>query len=317
MAANLDLSFVIPVLDEAETIVEIARRITTVVEGKRLGSHEIIFIDDGSHDESWAAIREARESLGPAIVGIRFRRNYGKAAALSAGFERARGAIVITLDADLQDEPEEIPQLVAKLGEGFDLVSGWKQHRQDPWSKTLPSKLFNATTRLLSRVRLHDFNCGFKAYRSEVTRSVRIYGELHRYIPVLAHDLGFTVTEVPVTHHPRTHGVSKYGWRRFTRGFLDLITVVTITRFLTRPAHLFGSIGVLVGTAGFGILSYLSWLWIEGVRPIGTRPLFFLGILCLLLATQMLSFGLLAEILIRRLDPDGRQFQTREEMGGE
>jgi len=312
---DIELSIVVPVLNEAETVLEIARRVAAVVAREQLGRHEIIFIDDGSRDRSWAAIGEARAELGPSVIGIRFRKNYGKAAALSAGFQRARGGVVITMDGDLQDDPDEIPRLLAKLAEGFDLVSGWKRDRRDPLSKTLPSRLFNATTRLLSQVRLHDFNCGFKAYRAEVTEAVRIYGELHRYIPVLAHDLGFTVAEIPVKHHPRAHGVSKYGWRRYSRGLLDLITVVAITRFLTRPAHLFGSVGVLVGTVGLGVLSYLSWLWVEGVRPIGTRPLFFLGILCLLLATQMVSFGLLAEILIKRLAPDRAEFQTSEVLG--
>jgi glycosyltransferase involved in cell wall biosynthesis len=216
---------------------------------------------------------------------------------LTVGFAEARGAIVITMDADLQDDPQEIPSLLNKLAEGFDLVSGWKYPRRDPLTKTLPSKLFNWATSRLSGVRLHDFNCGFKAYRREVVKEIRFYGDLYRYIPVLAHWQGFRVTEVPVRHHPRQFGQSKYGISRFLRGFFDLITILYLTQYIHRPLHLFGGVGLLSLGTGTMINLYLTVLWFLGERPIGNRPLLTLGVLLMIIGVQFIFFGLLAEML--------------------
>ena len=238
--------------DEAETVAELSARVAAVLE--RLGkSFEIVFVDDGSGDGTPARVREAR-ARDPRVKLVRLRRNFGKAAALSAGFDHSIGRIVITMDGDLQDDPDEIPRFLATLEEKeLDLVSGWKRRRHDPLSKTLPSRLFNWVTRGLAQVDLHDFNCGFKAYRREVLAEIAVYGELHRYIPVLASRRGFAVGEIEVTHHPRRHGISKYGWDRFYKGLLDLITVLFITRYTRRPLHLFGAIGLVFLVAGFGI----------------------------------------------------------------
>ena len=199
-----------------------------------------------------------------------------------------------------------------RIREGYDVVSGWKTDRKDPLRKTLPSRFFNWVTRTYSGVELHDFNCGFKAYRSEVTRSVRLYGDLHRFVPVLADDLGFKVGEIAVEHHARAHGASKYGWSRLMGGFVDLLTVITITRFLRKPAHLFGGLGITLGIVGFGVLSYLSLLWFAGEGPIGNRPLFFLGILFVILSANLVFFGMLAELLNRKLDAGGWDYHISE-----
>lgn len=250
------------------------------------------------------------------VKAIRLRRNFGKAAALSIGFRACTGDIVFTMDADLQDDPSEIPRFIEKLDDGYDVVSGWKENRKDPISKTLPSKLFNKATAVLSGISLRDFNCGFKAYRREVLEGIRLYGELHRYIPVLASDLGFKIGEIPVKHHARQHGVSKYGWERYARGLLDLLTVLATTRYLQKPGHLFGGIGLASGLIGGGILFYLTMLWFLGVGPIGTRPLFFLGILLVILSIQMISLGLVAELLTRHLEPRAGQSLERERTDG-
>jgi glycosyltransferase involved in cell wall biosynthesis len=294
-ADALDVSVLVPVLDEAATVEELAARVAAVLD--RLGrTFEIVFVDDGSRDGTSERVRAAHQA-DRRIKLIRLRRNFGKAAALSAGFEHARGAIIITMDGDLQDDPDEIPRLLDALAGGnLDLVSGWKRERRDPAGKRLPSWLFNWATRRLAGVDLHDFNSGFKVYRREVLEQIAVYGELHRYIPVLANRRGFAVGEVAVTHHPRRHGVSKYGWDRFYKGLLDLITVLFITRYTRRPLHLFGAIGLVCLAVGFGIDLYLAILWMGGAT-LSNRPLLLLGVLLMLLGIQVLMTGLLGEMI--------------------
>lgn len=297
MPAHPQLSLVIPLCNEEATLRPLYEKIESSLKNIPVEHYEVIFIDDGSKDGSWQAIEALQASHPERIRAQRFRRNYGKAAALAAGFAQARGESVITMDADLQDDPEEIPAFLQKLDEGFDCVSGWKQLRQDPLGKTLPSRFFNWATRIASGVKLHDFNCGFKAYRAEALHNLNLYGELHRYIPVLIDAEGFTITEIPVKHHRRTYGVSKYGWKRLIKGFLDLITVIAITRYLKRPGHLFGGVGLVSGMSGFCILAALSIQKLAFGIPIGNRPLFFLGILLLLLGVQLISTGILGELI--------------------
>ena len=294
-AGELDVSVLVPVRDEAGTVEELAARVASVLD--RLGlSFEILFVDDGSGDGTPQRVKAARER-DPRVKLVRLRRNFGKAAALSAGFDHSSGRILITMDGDLQDDPEEIPRFLQKLEEEeLDLVSGWKRQRQDPASKRLPSKLFNWVTRKLAQVNLHDFNCGFKAYRREVLAEIAVYGELHRYIPVLASRRGFAIGEIPVTHHPRRYGVSKYGWDRLYKGLLDLITVLFITRYTRRPLHLFGAFGLLFLAGGFGINLYLAIAWFGG-ENLSNRPLLQLGILLMLLGIQVLTTGLLGEMV--------------------
>jgi glycosyltransferase involved in cell wall biosynthesis len=294
-AAELDVSVLIPVLDEAETVEELGSRVAAVLDGLGL-RFEIVFVDDGSRDGTAERVRSAhgRDSR---IKLVRLRRNFGKAAALSAGFEHSRGRLIVTMDGDLQDDPDEIPRLLAMLETGdLDLVSGWKRERRDPAAKRIPSRLFNWVTRRLAGVDLHDFNSGFKVYRREVLDQIAVYGELHRYIPVLASRRGFAVGEAPVTHHPRRHGVSKYGWDRFYKGLLDLITVLFITRYTRRPLHLFGAVGLGFLAVGFGIDLYLAILWMGGAT-LSNRPLLLLGVLLMLLGIQVLTTGLLGEMI--------------------
>lgn len=299
------LSFVIPVLNEGETLDPLYAKIAATIQEHQLGPFEVIFVDDGSTDDSWSRVTTLAAAHAP-VRGLRFRRNFGKAAALAAGFAEARGEVVFTLDADLQDDPEEIPRFLEKLDEGYDLVSGWKKDRHDPLEKRLPSKLFNAVACRAGGVQLHDMNCGFKAYRGEVPPTLNLYGELHRYMPVLAHAEGFRVTEIPVRHHPREHGVSKYGWKRYFKGLLDLLTVLATTRFLDRPGHLFGGLGLGASAFGFLILFYISCMKLIAGVPIGGRPLFFLGILLMLLGGQLISLGVIAELIIRFQRHDNR-----------
>jgi glycosyltransferase involved in cell wall biosynthesis len=256
---------------------------------------EVVFVDDGSTDGSFAALTRLHNAHDNVRV-IRLRRNFGKATALSAGFAHAEGEIVVTIDADLQDDPTEIPRLLAKLDEGFDLVTGWKTHRRDPLSRRLLSKIFNWVTGRVSGLRLHDLNCGLKAYRAEVVKGLRLYGELHRFIPVLAHYRGHRIAELSVNHRPREHGRSRYGVERYLRGFLDLLTVSFIGRYRYRPLHLFGGLGLLLGTAGFGVLVYLTILKFDG-HAIGQRPLLILGVLLVVVGLQFFSLGLISELI--------------------
>ena len=306
----IDVSVVVPVLDEAGTVEELARRIAAALQPMGL-AYEIVFVDDGSRDGTSERIRDAR-GRDPRIKLVRLRRNFGKAAALTAGFDHAAGRLIVTMDGDLQDEPEEIPRLLERLDEGsFDLVSGWKRERRDPISKTVPSKLFNWVTRKLAQVDLHDFNCGFKVYRREVLEQVPIYGELHRYIPVLAARRGFAVGELAVRHHPRTRGVSKYGWDRFYKGLLDLMTVLFITKYTRRPLHLFGAMGLIGLGAGFLINLYLAIGWFRG-ESLSNRPLLLLGSLLMLIGLQVLMTGLLAEMTTHRTFRRTDSYSIRE-----
>lgn len=292
MSEALTLSIIVPVYNEAESLPHLKEVIDDVLERHGLDA-ELIFVDDGSRDGSGEILAGfARDDSR--IRHFCFRRNLGKSAALDVGFKVARGKYVVTMDADLQDDPNEIPNLIAKLEEGFDMVSGWKRKRHDPPSKTIPSRFFNFTARLTSGIRIHDFNCGLKIYRREVVKTVQLYGELHRFIPILAHSQGWRVGELVVQHHPRRWGKTKYGIMRFLYGTLDLLTVLFITRFAARPMHLFGAFGLGSLLVGFAILVWLSVQWFMGV-PIGNRPLFFLGILAMILGVQFFSIGLLGE----------------------
>ncbi len=289
------LSVIVPILNERESLPELHAALTRVL--TRLARpYEIILVDDGSADGSVGLARGLVECDSHTTL-IELRRHFGKATALQAGFELAEGETVITLDGDLQDDPEEIPNFLAALDEGYDLVSGWKKDRQDPLTKTLPSRLFNLVTSLMTGVSLRDFNCGFKAYRREVVKGLDLYGELHRYIPILAHAKGFRAGEIPVRHHPRKYGKSKYSAERFFRGPFDLLTVLFLSSFKWRPLHLFGLLGLGFFSVGFVIDLYLSILWFLGDRPIGNRPLLTLGTLLITLGIQVLIFGLLAEMI--------------------
>lgn len=289
------LSVIVPLYNEEESVKPLSQKLLQVLRDQDR-DFEIIFVDDGSTDRSFERIREASVD-DEHIHGIRMRRNNGKSAALQRGFHRAEGKVVATLDADLQDDPSEIPHLLAKLDEGLDLVVGWKIDRKDPLSKTLPSKLFNFVVSTLSGVHLHDMNSGLKVMRAEVAKELRIYGELHRYIPVLASVRGFSVGEIPVKHHARAFGSSKFGLSRMYRGFMDLITVFFLTRFNYRPLHVFGGAGIAIFLSGLGISVYMGVLRLQG-EAIGNRPLLLLGVLLVLVGIQMLSLGLLAEMIV-------------------
>jgi glycosyltransferase involved in cell wall biosynthesis len=299
---QVDLSVVIPAYDEQESLRELIPRIDDVVSSMDR-RHEIIVIDDGSRDGTFAEV-ERLATERPHLRGISFSRNYGKAAALSAGFAAAQGAIVVTMDADLQDDPQEIPRLVAEIDSGrLDLVSGWKQNRQDSFVKNHSSRLFNLTTSLVAGLRLHDFNCGLKAYRREVTQAVRLYGEMHRYIPVLAHLEGYRVGELRVRHHARRFGRSKYGPARFLNGFLDLLTVVFLSSRATSPLHFFGRLGLLFLVVGGFINGYFFVDWLLG-HGLHIRPLLLLGVALVLLAVQFVSLGLIAELIVAGRHPE-------------
>lgn len=294
--ARIEVSVVVPVLDEVESLGVLHRELTDVLE--RLGRpYEIILVDDGSRDGSFDLIEKLHRA-DDRVRGVQLRRNFGKAAALAVGFRAARGDLVVTLDADLQDDPAELPKLLSRLEDGFDLVSGWKARRQDPRSKTWPSRLFNWVTGRLTGLPLRDFNSGLKIYRRAVVEEVRLYGELHRFIPALAAWRGFRVTEVPVHHRPRRFGRSKFGSARLWRGFLDLFTVLFLTRYTRRPLHLFGGLGLVAWTVGFAANLYLTGLWLVGAQPIGTRPLLAFGVLSMLVGVQFFAVGLLSELVL-------------------
>lgn len=304
----MNLSVVIPLLNEAESLPELTSWINRVMQEHKL-SYEIILVDDGSHDDSWNVIGKLSQE-NPQIKGIKFRRNYGKAAALNVGFEAASGEVIITMDADLQDSPEEIPELYRLITEEkYDLVSGWKKKRYDPITKTIPTRFFNFWTRRMSGIKLHDFNCGLKAYRNSVVKSIEVYGEMHRYIPVIAKWAGFTkIGEKVVQHQKRKYGKTKYGMDRFLKGYLDLMTISFVSKFGKRPMHFFGLWGTLIFLAGFGIAGYLAYerIFFEGYK-MTERPLFYFGMLAMILGTQLFVAGFLGE-LISRSSHDRNQY---------
>ncbi len=311
------ISVVIPVHDEERSVALLHDELRSALDP--LGREwEAIFVDDGSTDGTFAALTRLHSAAGNVRV-VRLRRNFGKATALAAGFAQAQGDVVVTIDGDLQDDPAEIPKLLAKLDEGFDLVSGWKAQRRDPLRRRLPSWIFNRATGMVSGLRLHDMNCGLKAYRAEVVRGLRLYGELHRFVPVLAHQRGYRVAELPVNHRPREHGRSRYGLERYLRGAFDLLTVSFIGRYRTRPLHLFGTLGLLLGAVGTAVLVYLTILKLEG-HAIGHRPLLTLGVLLVVVGIQLFSLGLLAELILaqheQRVPEVERERQHVEEILG-
>jgi glycosyltransferase involved in cell wall biosynthesis len=302
---QMDLSLVIPLFNEDESLRELHRWINNTLTSHDL-TFEIIFVDDGSNDDSWQVIEEL-SSRDPNVRGIKFRRNYGKSAALSSGFKAAQGEVVITMDADLQDSPEEIPELYKMITmDGFDLVSGWKKRRHDPVSKTIPSRFFNWVTRKTSGIKLHDFNCGLKAYRKEVIKSIEVYGEMHRYIPVIAHYAGFTrIGEKVVSHQSRKYGVTKFGLDRFVKGYLDLLSISFVSKFGRRPMHFFGMIGTLM--FAFGFLA-AAWLGAEkiynlhhGIKAIlvTSSPYFYISLTLMIMGTLLFVTGFLAEMISR------------------
>jgi len=290
-----ELSVIIPLFNEDANLNSLHLSLKSVIE-KVARDYEIIFVDDGSSDNSFS-ILEGLHRKDKNIKVIQFRRNFGKSAALSAGFKYAKGQMIITVDADLQDDPQEIPKLIKKLDEGYDLVSGWRFKRKDSPSKIIPSKFFNCLTSILTGIKIHDFNCGLKAYKREVIEDIDLYGELHRYIPVLAYWKGYKIGEVKVKHHPRKYGKSKYGVGRLFKGMTDLVTVMFLTKYMEKPLHLFGPIGLLIFLAGFIINIYLFIIKLLG-EGIGNRPLLLLGVLLMVIGFQIISTGLIGEIIV-------------------
>ncbi len=295
------ISIVIPLFNEEEAIPPLTMEIKNVLREQNLNA-EVIFVDDGSTDKSLRLIKDICRTDNR-FRYVSFQKNYGKSAALNVGFHNVKGDVVITMDDDLQDDPKEIPALLKKLEEGYDLVSGWKKKRFDPFIKKYTSKIFNSVTSLMSGIKLHDFNCGLKAYKRYVADDLRIYGEMHRYIPILAHWRGYSVTEIPVKHHPRRYGVTKFGASRFFKGFVDLLTVMFITRYIKRPMHLFGFLGALSFMIGLVVNGYLSWLWIHGV-PLSNRPLLLFGMLLMIVGVQFFTTGLLGELMVHNFQTD-------------
>jgi glycosyltransferase involved in cell wall biosynthesis len=295
MKSNYDISVVVPLYNEHESLLELFNHIASVIVRMRK-SFEVIFVDDGSLDNSSEVISELHTKDKRAKL-IQFRKNFGKSAALAVGFAHCQGRYVITIDADLQDDPEEIPALIAKLEQGYDLASGWKKHRKDPFRRRVASRFYNLATSIISGIKLHDFNCGLKAYRREVVESLDVYGEMHRYLPVLAHRQGFRVAEIVVRHHSRKYGKTKYGTSRYSRGFFDLLTVTFLTRYKQRPMHLFGIIGVLSFVTGMVISAVLAYQRIFANQYLSNRPLLFLGILMIIVGIQFISLGLIGEMI--------------------
>jgi dolichol-phosphate mannosyltransferase len=288
------ISVVVPVHDEEQSVEQLFRELRAALE-PLARPWEAVFVDDGSTDSSFTALTRLHAANGNVKI-VRLRRNFGKAAALAAGFRHAEGDVVVTIDADLQDDPAEIPRLLAKLDEGFDLVSGWKTQRRDPFPRRVVSRIFNSVVGRVSGLKLHDLNCGLKAYRADVVRKLRVYGELHRFLPVLAHDRGYRVAELPVNHRPRRHGKSRYGVERYVRGLLDFLTVWFMGRYRHRPLHLFGGLGLAMGLIGTTLLVYLTVLKVTG-EAIGHRPLLTLGVLLVVVGLQLFSLGLLSELI--------------------
>ncbi|MEG0467667.1 MAG: glycosyltransferase family 2 protein [Mucinivorans sp.] len=315
----VDISLVIPLLNEEESLAELTQWIDRVVRGEKL-TYELIFVDDGSNDRSWEVI-EGLKTEYPAIRAFRFRRNYGKSAALYVGFEAALGAVVITMDADLQDSPDEIPELYRMIAVGgYDIVSGWKGVRHDPIGKTLPSKFFNATARTVSGIKLHDFNCGLKAYRAKVIKSIEVYGEMHRYIPIIAKRAGFKkITEKVVEHYPRKYGMSKFGWERMIKGYIDLLSVMFMTKFGRRPMYIFGGVGTLMALTGLSISIYLiiEKLVIQSAgevaRAVTEQPLFYIAMMSSVVGCQLFLAGFLGE-MINRAGSDRNKYLIDNEL---
>lgn len=302
------ISIVIPLLNEEESLQPLLNEIRKAL--KPINKpYEVLFIDDGSTDNSLKIIKEFARTDNR-IKYISFRKNYGKSAALQVGFSAVTGDAVVTMDADLQDDPQEIVNLLKKLDEGFDLCSGWKKQRFDPFIKKYSSKFFNYVTKLFSGIKIHDFNCGLKAYRREVVQNIKVYGELHRYVPVLAKWNGFTVTEIPVKHHPRRYGKTKFGISRFFKGFIDLITVTFVGRYIKRPMHFFGFLGALSFFLGLIVNGYLTYLWFSG-QSLSNRPMLFFGMLLIIVGVQFFSVGLLGEMLVHQ-SQDEREYVIKD-----
>ena len=302
MSYNYQISVVVPLFDEDESLPELHAWIKRVMDEHQF-SYEIVFVDDGSKDNSWKVIENLKQS-NTEVKGIKFQRNYGKSAALHVGFEAAQGQVVITMDADLQDSPDEIPELFKMITEdGFDLVSGWKKKRYDPLSKTIPTKIYNGVNRIMSGIKLHDMNCGLKAYRYEVVKSIEIFGEMHRYIPVIAKAAGFgKIGEKVVQHQERKYGKTKFGLNRFVNGFLDLFTITFITKFGKKPMHFFGLIGTLFFFIGFGITFWLilNKLFLDtGSRLIADRAEFYIALVAMIMGVQLFLAGFIAELIGR------------------
>lgn len=322
MREMLDISLVVPVYNEQESLEELYGWIRQVMEMNGF-QYELLFIDDGSEDQSWNTIVNI-VAQDAAVRGIRLSRNYGKSAALNVGFDHAQGNVVFTMDADLQDDPEEIPSMYEMMvREKLDLVSGWKKKRKDPITKTIPSKFFNWTTRIISGIKLHDFNCGFKAYRADVVKQITIYGEMHRYIPVIAKWSGFNhIGEKPVTHHARKYGVTKFGVERFIRGFLDLLSITFVSKFKKRPMHFFGTFGILSFLGGFvmtvwiiGQKLYYQWVLNQfPPRDVVEQPLFFLALVALVVGVQLFLAGFISELITQNASRT-RDYVLRDKVG--
>ncbi|PIN86257.1 glycosyltransferase [Candidatus Woesearchaeota archaeon CG10_big_fil_rev_8_21_14_0_10_44_13] len=290
----MDISIIIPVYNEQDNVSLLHSELKKVLNSIKK-SYEMIFVDDGSNDNTLKRLEELNRK-DKRIRVVSFARNFGKASALMAGFKESKGSIIFTMDGDLQDDPKEIPNFIKKIGEGYDLVNGWKFVRHDPLGKTMPSKFFNFLTRKITGVNVHDSNCGFKAYKRQVIQNIKIHGELHRYIPSIVRWKGFRVGEIKVEHHPRRYGKSKYGVERLMKGFLDLITVRFITKYTRRPLHFFGPIGILSILLGFIAGAYLTWQWFT-IGGIGNRPMLFLSVLLIVVGVQFISLGLLGEMI--------------------
>ncbi len=304
----MDVSVIVPVYNEEESLQKLYASIDDTLSKLNI-TYEIVFVDDGSDDNTFDILRKLSQMRANVKV-IQFRRNYGKACALAAGFSSVTGAVVITMDADLQDDPKEIPNFIKKLNEGYDLVSGWKFQRKDPLNKTIPSRLFNKITSLVTGIKIHDFNCGFKAYKQEVIKNLKLYGEFHRYIPALAHWDGFKIGEIKVEHHPRSFGKSKYGAWRFFSGLFDLITLISTARFVQKQLHFFGFIGLLLLSVGVAINIILAIIkYTEGLTLTSPRPLLclILGVFLIIVGLQTFSIGLIGEMIFRSTYSEGRE----------
>jgi glycosyltransferase involved in cell wall biosynthesis len=310
-SGKIVVSVVIPLLNEEESLRDLHDQLKNAL-ARVPGNYELIFVDDGSTDNSFKVLRELK-SRNPRVKAIRFRRNYGKSAALQVGFQKAQGEFVITMDADLQDDPAEIPNLIKELRGGLDVVSGWKKKRKDPLGKTIPSKFFNFVTGLVTGIKIHDFNCGLKGYKLDVVKSVNVYGELHRYIPALAHWAGFRVGETIVNHRPRRYGKTKFGMARYSRGFLDLLTVVFTTRYFSRPLHLFGGWGILSTMAGLITSGWLVYEKYMNDQPLSNRPLFIVALIMVIVGVQFVSMGLLGELITKNQHLE-KEYSVREEI---